>query len=90
MAKSIIDVETGRCMLCGKTRFLECHHIINGNPGRKNSEKYGLKVTLCHFCHERVHTDQNLDLWFKRFGEQRFVSKYGLKKWMEVFHKNYL
>ena len=36
----------GTCFLCGKTGWLEEHHVYPG-PFRDKSEKYGLKVGLC-------------------------------------------
>ena len=41
----------GTCFLCGKTGWLEEHHVYPG-PFRDKSEKYGLKVGLCgESCH---------------------------------------
>ena len=49
--KSIIaGNEKGRCFLCGKYTRTESHHIFGGGF-RKKSEYYGLKVELCHWCH---------------------------------------
>ena len=50
MAKSILQNEKV-CYLCGSHNMLESHHVYNGNPNRTLSEKYGLKVYLCHSCH---------------------------------------
>ena len=46
---SIIQTEHN-CFLCGRADCLEKHHIF-GASNRKNSEKYGLTVYLCHWCH---------------------------------------
>lgn len=41
----------GTCFLCGKTGWLEEHHVYPGSF-RDKSEKYGLKVGLCgESCH---------------------------------------
>ena len=52
--KSILHDKGSRtCFLCMKLgdysekAVLEEHHIFGGNPNRKHSEKYGLKVYLC-------------------------------------------
>ena len=48
--KSIISNEK-KCYICGSVRWLECHHVYSGLGNRQLSEKYGLKVYLCHYCH---------------------------------------
>ena len=52
MSKSIIqDKKSGRCYLCGAQGvLLEEHHVFGGGC-RKLSEHFGLKVYLCHPCH---------------------------------------
>lgn len=52
MSKSIIqDKKSGRCYLCGaQGALLEEHHVFGGGC-RRLSEHYGLKVYLCHPCH---------------------------------------
>ena len=39
-----------KCYFCGRTNWLEKHHIFGG-ANRKKSERYGLTVMLCHYCH---------------------------------------
>ena len=39
-----------KCYICGRTRWIEHHHVYGG-ANRKLSEKYGLVVPLCHRCH---------------------------------------
>lgn len=91
--KSIIQSEK-RCFICGTTSDLECHHCIHGTANRKNADKYGLKVWLCHKHHtgsnESVHHDSEIDLQFKRLAQKTFEAKYGHDKYMSVFGKNYL
>ena len=48
--KSIIQTEK-ICYFCGAVSNLESHHIFFGEKNRKWSEKYGLKVWLCHYDH---------------------------------------
>lgn len=52
MSKSIVqDKKEGRCFLCGARGIqLEEHHVFGGGC-RKLSEHFGLKVYLCHACH---------------------------------------
>ena len=53
MAKSILQSDK-ECYLCRRfynlrtTRGLEEHHILFGRGRRELSERYGLKVWLCH------------------------------------------
>lgn len=52
MSRSIIqDKKSGRCFLCGARGVpLEEHHVFGGGC-RRLSEHFGLKVYLCHSCH---------------------------------------
>lgn len=52
MSKSIIqDKKEGVCFLCPARGVpLEEHHVFGGGC-RRLSEHYGLKVYLCHGCH---------------------------------------
>lgn len=47
--KSIISNEK-RCYICGSRQMIEVHHVYGGG-NRAISEKYGLKVPLCKWCH---------------------------------------
>ena len=84
------------CYFCGRRDQLHSHHIFGGNPGRKNSEKYGLKVWLCmehHTGDTGVHKNPRGQLnWnLKRLGQQTFERECGDRnKFMEIFGKNYL
>lgn len=79
--KSIIQANKNICFICGK-RATEEHHCIYGTANRKLSEKDGLKVYLCHWCHNEppfgVHHNKNTDLKLKIIAE---------KKWIEYYHK---
>ena len=53
--ESIIQKDRNRCYLCGRVRSssnpIDEHHVYFG-PVREISERYGLKVYLCHVgCH---------------------------------------
>jgi len=59
----------------------------------KISEKYGLKVPLCAYCHtgsEGVHHNRELDLKLMQQCQQAFEEKYSHKMWMQLIRKNYL
>ena len=85
-----------RCFLCGRTDWIEAHHIFNGTAKRKKSEKYGLTVHLCHWCHNEppygVHFNSNRDLMLKRLAQEQAMEYYGwtIDDFREIFGKNYL
>lgn len=98
MARSIIEPHNAdTCFECGMRGYLEEHHIFFGNPLRKKSEKYGLKVHLCYMHHRDseygVHFNKELDLKLKRMAQKVYESKHqpnGREKFMRAFWKNYL
>jgi len=80
------------CFFCGSNNWLETHHIFGG-ANRKKSEKYGLVVDLCHFCHNEpplgVHHNAKQMLKLKQAGQKAFEQVYGHEKFMQEFGKNY-
>lgn len=96
--KSIMQTKR-RCYICGRTHSLDEHHIFGGNPNRKLSEKYGLKVWLCNDftstrCHKEVHegehTKQLMDS-LHREGQKAFEETHGNREdFMRIFGRNYL
>ena len=92
MAKSILQNEK-YCYLCGAERMLENHHIFGG-ANRPKSDKYGLTVYLCHYCHNEPprgvhHNRHNMDL-LRREGQKAFMKKYPDKDFIFEFGRNYL
>ena len=82
-----------RCWVCGRVTGLEVHHIFAGIANRTLSEKYGLKVWLCHEHHTGKHGaqyDPVLNRQLKQDAQYAFEKVYGHAKWMAVFMKNYL
>lgn len=89
--KSILQ-NIKRCWVCGNP-YVEEHHVLYGTSKRKLSEKYGLKVYLCHEHHtgkKGAHFNKVLDTQLKMFAQKKFEEIYGHEKFMEVFKKNYL
>lgn len=89
---SIIQTER-KCIVCGSTRGTEVHHLYFGVPGRKNSERYGLKVCLCrehHTGNSGVHQNRELDLKLKRIGQAAFEEQHSRDEFMKIFGRNYL
>lgn len=94
--KSIIKQNPNECYICHKNGGiwgLDEHHIYNG-PFRKTSEKYGLKVLLCHdSCHlNGVHKKHNLDLALKQHIQKIAMRHYNwsIRDFISLFGKNYL
>lgn len=95
MAKSIICIDDTKCFLCGAYAPLEEHHVFSGY-NRKASEKYGLKVKLCHACHneppEGVHHNRKNELNLKKYCQRVAMNYYGwsLDDWRQKFSKSWL
>lgn len=96
MAKSIMVTEKGRCFLCGMPCRTEEHHVYEGGGRRKLSEKYGLKVYLCHDCHNEppygVHFNAKKDLALKAQVQIRAMHVYGwtVEQFRKLFRKSYI
>lgn len=87
--------EKGRCFICGRYCQTETHHIFGG-ANRKKSEKYGLKVNLCHNCHNEppsgVHFNRDNNLQLKRAGQEAAMCAYHwtVKDFIRERGRNYL
>lgn len=84
----------GVCGLCGKYGPLELHHIFGGAL-RKKSEKYGLVIGLCHWCHNEpggVHHNAKLMKKLHQYGQKRAMKENGwtVEDFRREFYKNYL
>lgn len=94
MAKSIIQNEK-RCFICGSVRWLEEHHIFNA-AYRKKSERLGLKVYLCHYCHNEppngIHQNRENRLALNAKVQEIAMQYYGwsTEDFIREFGKNYL
>lgn len=87
--------ENGRCFICGKYCQTECHHIFGG-ANRKKSEKLGLKIDLCHQCHNEppcgVHFDKIINIYIKALGQQQAMQFYNwtIEKFIQEIGRNYI
>lgn len=91
--RSIIN-DDRKCFVC-KNPKVEEHHIFFGNPRRKISERYGLKVWLCvehHRGTNGVHgkNGHELDLRLKEIAQEVFERKHTREEFIKLFGKNYL
>ena len=91
--KSILQDEY-ECIVCRTTVNLHEHHVIFGIANKKQSEKYGLKVWLCHRHHNGsdagVHFNRELDLKLKRFAQAKFEETHTREEFRAIFGKSWL
>lgn len=91
--------ESKICYIC-RTKYLvwteanlEEHHVLGGAL-RGFSERYGLKVWLCHRHHneppEGVHHNAAMSDWLKGEAQKTFEWLYGHERWMQEVGKDYL
>lgn len=91
---SILQTEK-RCLLCGTTHNLNCHHVFNGVAHRKISDKYGLTIWLCvdhHTGNNGIHRDYNLDLEIKKKCQLQAMSYYNwtIEDWFKIFRRSWI
>lgn len=91
---SIITKDLEHCYICGATHNLESHHVFLSS-NRKNSEKYGLTVRLCHYHHQDhkagVHFDSEFMDRLHIEGQQAFERCWGSREdFIRIFGRNYL
>ena len=96
--KSIIQDEK-ECFLCRyffdveNVTWLECHHIFGG-ANRHLSEKFGLKLFLCHKHHNEqpfgVHQNKEHRILIRQIGQKAFEKKHSREDFLKIFGKNYL
>ena len=85
----------GQCFLCGEYGQLERHHIFGGAL-RDKSERYGLTVDLCPWCHregpDADHRSAETRILLHKYGEAMALRKTGwtVQDWIREFGKNEL
>lgn len=99
--KSILHRKDGTCYLCMKLNqnyqshlYLEEHHAIPGNPGRRICEENGLKVYLCADHHRNspaaVHENHENMRLIQKDAQRAFERWNTRDEWMDLFGRNYL
>lgn len=92
---SIIQKDTSRCFICHSRQWLEWHHIW-GAALRNKSEKYGLVVRLCHYCHNEpprgVHQNRYIRRKLQAIAQKKAMEHYqwDTDRFIKEFYKNYL
>ena len=78
------------CYICGTSYSLEEHHLISGTSNRAQSEKYGLKLWLCHEHHRQAHEDRSSELFLKRLGQIYFEKTHSREEFIKTFGKSFI
>jgi hypothetical protein len=89
--ESIIQ-KNKQCYVCGSVQSLERHHIWAGTANRKQSEKYGLTVYLCHEHHSLMQLNYEFGLELKQYAQLKAMEHYNwtIEDFKKRFGKNYL
>lgn len=92
--KTVLQNEK-ECFFCKTTIGLEDHHIFYGVKNRRVSEKYGLKVWLCHDHHtgtaQSVHMNKIMNKALKVLAQKEFERLYGTREdFIKEFGISYL
>lgn len=89
---SIIQVNK-ECFFCGTTYGLESHHVFGG-ADRPVSERFGLKVWLCHSHHneppEGVHFNRRNREQLMLIAKARFYEQNPELNFIDYFRKEYV
>lgn len=95
MMHSIVQKDDSKCLICHSRQWLEWHHVFGGAL-RDKSERLGLKVRLCHYCHNEppngVHQNKEIRAKLQAFAQKKAMSHFGWDRarFIKEFYKNYL
>jgi hypothetical protein len=93
---SILQKNTERCFICHSRNWLEWHHVFGGYKIREKSEQHGLKVRLCHYCHNEppngVHHNREIRRKLQAYAQRKAMEHYGwsVEDFLREYYKNYL
>lgn len=97
MADSILQKDDTKCFICGSRRWLEWHHVWGGCGAiRDKSERFGLKVRLCHYCHNEppngVHQNKKIRSKLQAYAQKKAMAHYGwsVEDFRREFYKSYI
>ena len=84
------------CYVCGIMQNLEAHHCFGGT-NRNKSEKYGLKIWLCHNHHNEnipndpgIHFNPKVMDFVQRMAQRKFEEIYSRELFISEFGRSYL
>jgi hypothetical protein len=95
MGRSIVQKDTSKCLVCDSRRWLEWHHVFGGAL-RSKSDRLGLVVRLCHYCHNEppdgVHQNRVIRRELQALAQKKAMQEYGwsVEDFIKEFYKNYL
>ena len=95
MGRSIVQKDNSRCFICHSNIWLEWHHVFGGAL-RDKSDRLGLVVRLCHYCHNEppdgVHQNRDIRRKLQAFAQKKAMEEYGwdVERFIKEFYKNYL
>ena len=78
---SIMNTDPTKCFICGRRGSTECHHIFPG-ANRKRSDRDGMTVYLCHYCHNEPPTGVHQNRAIRR--QLQAIAQ---RRWMEFYNK---
>ena len=92
--KSIMDIEEGRCYLCGGYAT-ERHHLIGGaHSNRVYCDEDGLVIPVCRRCHEKIHSSSVLSHSLRAKAQKKWealsTKENPRAEWMKRYGRNYL
>ena len=85
----------GICPVCKRYGPLEQHHIFGG-PYRRKSDRYGLTIYLCHWCHNEppngVHHSAEMAQRLREYGQRKWMAEQDktIEDFRREFGRNYL
>lgn len=95
MMKSILQKDDSKCLICHSRHWLEWHHVFGGAL-RDKSDRLGLVVRLCHYCHNEppngVHQNKEIRTKLQAFAQRKAMEHYGWDRarFIQEFYKNYI
>ena len=89
---SILQDDTTRCFICGRTDGKLDRHEIFGASNRRKSKRLGLWVVLCRNHHEDAHGNRAVMTALKKAGQIAAKKTYGWtnEDFIKEIGRNYL
>lgn len=86
---SVFTIDLTTCYFHKDRTKDDLHELIFGR-NRYNSIKYGFVLPVCRECHDQLHNDCELQLFWKRKCQDYYEKNVGTtEQFIEIFKKNY-